>query len=72
MDFKTDSAKDFRVKCEKFELLESFAGCRQLKELTAELLDERGGTFALLNKKVFISRHKDLNKPPRISNDSKS
>ena len=71
LDFKTDSAKDFRVKCEKFELLDSFAGCRQLKELTVELLDERGGTFALLNEKVFISLHKDLNKPPRISNDSK-
>ena len=43
VDFKTDSAKDFSVKFEKLELLESFEDCRELKEITAELLEERGG-----------------------------
>ena len=44
LDFKTDSAKDFWV--EKLELLESFENCRELKKLTVELLQERGGKSA--------------------------
>ena len=43
LDFKTDSAKDFWVKFEKWELPESFKDCRELKELIAELLQERDG-----------------------------
>ena len=31
------------VKVEKLELLESFEDSRELEELTADLLDERGG-----------------------------
>ena len=46
VDFKTDSAKDFLVKVEKLELLESFENCRESKELTVELLEERGGKSA--------------------------
>ena len=45
--FKTHSAKDFWV--EKLELLENFEDCRELKELTVELLEERGGKSAQLN-----------------------
>ena len=40
LDFKTDSAKDFWVV--KLELLGSFEGCRELKELTVVLLEKRG------------------------------
>ena len=43
LDFKTKSGKDFWVKVEKLELLKSFEDCRELKELTTELLEERGG-----------------------------
>ena len=46
VDFKTDSAKNFLVKVEKLELLESSENCRELKELTVELLEERGGKSA--------------------------
>ena len=53
MDFKTDSAKDFSV--EKLELLQSFEDCRELKELTVELLEERGGKSAKLNEKEVMS-----------------
>ena len=42
VDFKTDSAKDVLVKVEKLELVESFENCRKFKELTTELLGERG------------------------------
>ena len=41
MDLKTGSAKNFWLKVEKLELLESFENCRELKELTAEFLEER-------------------------------
>ena len=41
IDFKTDSAKVFRVKVETLQLLESFEDCRELKELTAELSEEK-------------------------------
>ena len=43
LDFKTDSEKDFWVKVENLELLESFEDCRELKELITEFLEERGG-----------------------------
>ena len=46
LDFKTDLAKDFWV--EKLELLESFEDCRELKELTVELWQERAGKSAKL------------------------
>ena len=46
LNFKTDSEKDFWVKVEKLELLESFGDCRELKELLAEFLEERGGKSA--------------------------
>ena len=46
LDIKTDSAKDFWVKVEKLELLESFEDSRELKELLGEFLEERGGMFA--------------------------
>ena len=55
MDIKTDSAKDFLVKVEKLELLESFEDCRELKELTVEFLEERGGKSAQLNEKEVMS-----------------
>ena len=38
---------DFWV--EKLELLESFEDCRELKELTVELWEERGGKSAKLS-----------------------
>ena len=53
MDFKTYSAKDFWV--EKLELLESFEDCRELKELTVELWEERGGKSAKLCEKEVMS-----------------
>ena len=53
LDFKTDSAKDFWV--EKLELLESFEDCRELKELTVELWEERGGKSAKLYEKEVMS-----------------
>ena len=46
LDIKTDSAKDFWVKVEKLELLESFEDSRELKELLVDFLEERGGIFA--------------------------
>ena len=46
LDIKADSEKDFWVKVEKLELLESFGDCRELKELLAEFLEERGGKSA--------------------------
>ena len=46
LDLKTDLAKDFWAKVEKLELLESFDDCRELKELIAEFLEERGGKSA--------------------------
>ena len=55
LDFKIDSAKYFWVKVEKLELLESFEDCRELKELTLELLEERGGKSAKLNEKEVMS-----------------
>ena len=55
LDFKIDSAKYFWVKVEKLELLESFEDCRELKELTVELLEERGGKSAKLNEKEVMS-----------------
>ena len=41
LDFKASLAKDLWVKVEKLELLESFEDCRELKELTAKLLNLR-------------------------------
>ena len=55
LDFKIDSEKYFWVKVEKLELLESFEDCRELKELTVELLEERGGKSAKLNEKEVMS-----------------
>ena len=52
LDFKTDSGKDLSV--EKLELLESFKDCRELRELTVELLEERGGESAELNEKEVM------------------
>ena len=53
MDFKTDSEKDFWV--EKLELIESFEDCRELKELTVELWEERGGKSTKLYEKEVMS-----------------
>ena len=53
LDFKTDSGKDLWV--EKLELLESFEDCRELRELSVELLEERGGKSAELNEKEAMS-----------------
>ena len=53
LEFKTDSTKDFWVK--KLGLLESFEECRELKELTLELWEERGGKSAKLNEKEVMS-----------------
>ena len=53
LDFKTGSAKDFRVK--KLELPESLEDCRELKEWTVEFLEERGGKYAKLNEKEIMS-----------------
>ena len=44
--FHYDSTKDFWVKVEKLKLLESFEDCRESEELTAELLEQRGGKSA--------------------------
>ena len=55
VDLKTDSAKPFLVKIEKSKLLESFENCRDLEELTAELLEERGPKSAYLNEKEVMS-----------------
>ena len=44
--------KDFWV--EKIELLESFEDCRELKELTVELLEERDGKFEKLYEKEVM------------------
>ena len=41
-----DLKKDFWVKVEKSELLESFKDCRELKELIVEVSEERGGKSA--------------------------
>ena len=49
---KTDSAKDFWV--EKLELLESFEDCRELKEFTVKLWEERGGKSAKLYEKEIM------------------
>ena len=46
LNFRTNLAKDFWVKVKKWELLESFKDCRELKELTVGLLEERGGKSA--------------------------
>ena len=46
LNFKRDSTKAFWVKVEILKLLESFEDCRELEELTAELLEERGGKSA--------------------------
>ena len=54
MDFKTDLAKDFWVK--KSELLQSFKDCRELKELTVELWEERGGKSVKLYEKEVMSQ----------------
>ena len=51
---ETDSAKDFWV--EKIELLESFEYCRELKELTVELWEERGGKSVKLYEKEVMSQ----------------
>lgn len=53
-------------------MLESFDDCRELKELTMELLETKGGNSALLNEKEVISQYEGFNKPPCISNGSKS
>ena len=53
LDFKTGSAKDFRVK--KLELPESLEDCRELKEWIVEFLEERGGKYAKLNEKEIMS-----------------
>ena len=53
LEFKTDSTKDFWVR--KLGLLESFEDCRELKQLTVELWEERGGKFAKLNEKEVMS-----------------
>ena len=53
LDFKTDLAKDFWV--EKLELLESFEDCRDLKELTVRLWEERGWKSAKLYEKEVMS-----------------
>ena len=55
LDFKTGSEKDFWVKVEKLELLESFEDCRKLKELIMEFLEERGGKSTKLNEKEVMS-----------------
>ena len=44
--------KDFWV--EKIELLESFEACRELKELTVELLEERDEKFEKLYEKEVM------------------
>ena len=54
MDFKTDLAKDFWVK--KLELLQSFEDCRELKELTVEFWEERGGKSVKLYEKEVMSQ----------------
>ena len=46
LNFKRDSTKAFWVKVEILKLLESFEDCRELEELTAEFLEERGGKSA--------------------------
>ena len=51
LDFKADLAKDFWVKIENLELLERFEDCRELKELTADLLEERGGKLFVIKWK---------------------
>ena len=53
LDFKTNLAKDFWV--EKLELLASFENCRELKELTVELWEERGGKSTKLYEKEVMS-----------------
>ena len=53
LDFKTDLVNNFWV--EKLELLESFEDCRELKELTVELWEERGGKSAKLYEKEVMS-----------------
>ena len=58
LDFKIHSAKDFWV--EKLELLENFEDCRELKELTVELLEERGGKSAKLNEKEVMSLYESF------------
>ena len=51
LDFKAVSAKDFWVKIENLELLERFDDCRELKELTVDLLEERGGKLCVIKWK---------------------
>ena len=53
LDFKTDSEKYFWV--EKLELIESFEYCKELKELTVELWEERGRKPAKLYEKEVMS-----------------
>ena len=53
LDFKTDSEKDFWV--EKLELIERFEYCKELKELTVELWEERGRKPAKLYEKEVMS-----------------
>ena len=43
-----------RLWVEKLELLESFKDCRELKELTLELWEERGGKSAKLYEKEVM------------------
>ena len=54
IDFKTDSAKVFRVKVETLQLLESFEDCRELKELTAELSEEKDDKSLQSNEKEVM------------------
>ena len=53
LDFKAVSEKDFWV--EKLELIESFEYCRELKELTVELWEERGRKPGKLYEKEVMS-----------------
>ena len=52
LDFKTDSTEDFWVG--KLEFLESFEDCRELKELTVKLWEERGAKSAKLYEKEVM------------------
>ena len=45
---------------EKLELLESFEDCRELKELTVELWEERGGKSAKLYEKEVMSLYESF------------
>ena len=69
LEFKTDSAKDFWGWDEKLELLECYEDWRELKELTAELLEV---ILRCSVRKKLSPNKKVLNKSPCILNVSRS